>query len=326
VEAWVMPDMKSGVLIAHGGPLNGYAITLQNGKPQWQVRADEILSIAESTRDLGEGWHHLVGTLGKDGEMKLYVDGKEVASGKSKGGLLTANPKQPLELGGDGVSAVGAYPANARTACLLDEFAIYHRVLEPAEITKRHAEPGAEPVEAVLACSFDGGGANDESGGKNNGVVSGIDSGKGMAGSALWIQRSKAVRGRKGNKPKLTPGKNSYVEHQWTQKVPIFTRAMALANDTLVIAGPPDIIDEEYTFERLTQKDDAVREQLEAQESALNGEDGAIMQLVSIESGESNQRLDLESPPVWDGMAVARGKLFIAGEDGKVRCFASGAE
>ena len=74
------------------------------------------------------------------------------------------------------------------------------------------------------------------------------------------------------------------------------------------------------------QKDDAVREQLEAQESALNGEDGAIMQLVSIESGESNQRLDLESPPVWDGMAVARGKLFIAGEDGKVRCFASGAE
>jgi hypothetical protein len=50
------------------------------------------------------------------------------------------------------------------------------------------------------------------------------------------------------------------------------------------------------------------------------------MQLVSIESGESNQRLDLESPPVWDGMAVARGKLFVAGEDGKVRCFASGAE
>ena len=326
VEAWVMPDMKSGVLIAHGGPLNGYAITLQNGKPQWQVRADEILSIAESRRDLGEGWHHLVGTLGKDGEMKLYVDGEEVASRKSKGGLLTANPKQPLELGGDGVSAVGAYPANARTACLLDEFAIYHRVLEPAEITKRHAEPGAEPAEAVLACSFDGGGVKDESGGENNGIVSGIDSGKGMAGSALWIQRSKAVRGGKGKKPKLTPGKNSYVEHQWTQKVPIFTRAMALANDTLVIAGPPDIIDEEYTFERLTQKDDAVHEQLEAQEKALNGEDGAIMQLVSIESGESNQRLDLESPPVWDGMAVARGKLFVAGEDGKVRCFASVAE
>ncbi|MCH1409299.1 MAG: PQQ-binding-like beta-propeller repeat protein, partial [Verrucomicrobiales bacterium] len=85
-------------------------------------------------------------------------------------------------------------------------------------------------------------------------------------------------------------------------------------------------IDEEYTFERLTQKDDAVHEQLEAQEKALNGEDGAIMQLVSIESGESNQRLDLESPPVWDGMAVARGKLFVAGEDGKVRCFASVAE
>ena len=31
--------------------------------------------------------------------------------------------------------------------------------------------------------------------------------------------------------------------------------------------------------------------------------------------------IDLDSPPVWDGMVVARGKLYVATVDGRVKCF-----
>jgi len=31
--------------------------------------------------------------------------------------------------------------------------------------------------------------------------------------------------------------------------------------------------------------------------------------------------MKLDSIPVWDGMAVAQGRLFIATKDGKVTCF-----
>ncbi|MDF1814204.1 MAG: PQQ-binding-like beta-propeller repeat protein [Verrucomicrobiales bacterium] len=327
VEAWVMADAKSGVVVSHGGNLNGYALTLKDGVPQFQVRANAKLSVAEGRKKLSGGWHHLAGVLNENSAMKLYVDGKEAAAAKSAGGLISKKPVQPLEFGGDSNLSVGNYPANQRTAGLIDEVAVYLRALSSEEIEGRVKTPGSKPQEAVIFCSFDAGNANDESGGGNHGVMSGADSGKGIAGSALWIQRGKAGKGKakgKGSKPKTNlPKNNTYVDHQWTQRVPIYTRAMALANDTLVIAGPPDIIDEEYTFERLAEKDTSVHEQLAAQDKALNGEDGAIMQLVSKRDGGVNQRLDLESLPVWDGMAVAQGKLFVCGEDGSVRCFAA---
>jgi hypothetical protein len=35
--------------------------------------------------------------------------------------------------------------------------------------------------------------------------------------------------------------------------------------------------------------------------------------------------LKLKSPPVWDGMAVAQGRLFVSTVDGKVLCFGKNA-
>ncbi|MEM1294109.1 MAG: PQQ-binding-like beta-propeller repeat protein, partial [Verrucomicrobiota bacterium] len=255
-EAWVMADAKSGVILAHGGPLNGYALTLKDGKPQFQVRADSKLSVAESGKQLSPGWHHLVGVLGADSAMKLYVDGAEVGAAESEGGLLTKEPVQTLEIAGDGVTPVGDYPAKQRTAALIDEFAVYHRALTAEEVASRFQTPGAKANNAVVACSFDGGNARDESGGENDGTLRGAEFGKGIAGSALWIQRGK-TKNAAPTKTKL-PANNTFVEHHWANQVPLFARAMALADDTLIIAGPPDIIDEEYTFERLTQNDAAV--------------------------------------------------------------------
>jgi outer membrane protein assembly factor BamB len=103
--------------------------------------------------------------------------------------------------------------------------------------------------------------------------------------------------------------------------VPIFIRGMALAGKTILIAGPPDQIDEEYAFERMSEKDPAVYEALAEQDEALDGKRGASLWAVSTEDGRTGSELKLESPPVWDGLAVAQGRVYAATVDGKVLCF-----
>jgi hypothetical protein len=96
---------------------------------------------------------------------------------------------------------------------------------------------------------------------------------------------------------------------------------MVMAKDTLLVAGPPDIMDEEYTFERIMEKDPAVESILKKQDEALDGKQGGKLLAVSISDGEQQQELKLDSLPVWDGMAVANGSLFVATQDGNVVMF-----
>lgn len=46
----------------------------------------------------------------------------------------------------------------------------------------------------------------------------------------------------------------------------------------------------------------------------------------SDEDGGQIGRLELPSPPIFDGMAIANGKLFITLEDGSVLCLTKGNE
>ena len=47
----------------------------------------------------------------------------------------------------------------------------------------------------------------------------------------------------------------SFVEHHWTQDVPLFVQAMVLADKRLFIAGPPNFVDEAATFRPLTARE-----------------------------------------------------------------------
>jgi outer membrane protein assembly factor BamB len=96
---------------------------------------------------------------------------------------------------------------------------------------------------------------------------------------------------------------------------------MAMGGKTIFMSGPPDMIDEEYAFERMAQKDPAIFEELKIQDEALDGKRGASLWAVSTESGKMGAELKLKSPPVWDGMAVAQGRLYVSTVDGKVLCF-----
>ena len=167
----------------------------------------------------------------------------------------------------------------------------------------------------MLACSFDTPSAKDESPAKNNGSLSGVEVGKGRQGKAIWFRKRKKNPG--GNQR----ASGSYVQRDWDRPVPLFAQGMVLAGDTLLVAGPPDIMDEEYTFERIIAEDKEVDKVLRRQDQVLKGADGGKLLSVSVSSGEQNEELKLDALPVWDGMAVADGSLFVATKEGKVHRF-----
>ena len=117
---------------------------------------------------------------------------------------------------------------------------------------------------------------------------------------------------------KQGPGRSGVAYH-WTRDVPIMVRAMVLAGDKLLIAGPPDLVDEVAAFE--TFSDAATRKQLVLQEAAWKGESGATLQAVDAATGDTLSEYQLESPPVFDGMIVAGGRVFMATMDGRLLAY-----
>jgi hypothetical protein len=93
-----------------------------------------------------------------------------------------------------------------------------------------------------------------------------------------------------------------------------------MAGDKLFLMGPPDIVDEEVSFEKLKEGDPEVQKLLAKQDAALNGAQGTILLVVNPEDGKITARHNLSSLPSWDSLASARGKLFYTTEDGRVVC------
>ncbi|GAF77811.1 unnamed protein product, partial [marine sediment metagenome] len=111
--------------------------------------------------------------------------------------------------------------------------------------------------------------------------------------------------------------------YHWSQDVPFYVRAMVLtrcpdlrretqgqADKTLFMAGPPDIIDEEEVFSRPDAR--GLGEKLREQTAALEGQKGALLWVVSASDGKKLAQYNLESVPVWDGMAATNGRLYLS--------------
>jgi hypothetical protein len=94
---------------------------------------------------------------------------------------------------------------------------------------------------------------------------------------------------------------------------------MILADKTLFIAGPPDVVDEEEAFRGVG--DAEIQRQLARQEAALAGQEGALLWAVSAKDGKKVAEYRLDSLPVFDGMAAAGGHLYLATTNGAVSCF-----
>jgi hypothetical protein len=94
---------------------------------------------------------------------------------------------------------------------------------------------------------------------------------------------------------------------------------MAVTDDALFVAGPPDLLDEEAAVRRRFDGD--VQKQLADQDAALAGERGGLLWAVSKDDGSRQKQIELTSTPVWDAMAAAEGRLFLATTDGNVTCY-----
>ena len=315
VEAWFTTTKPKGTIIARGGPAVGFALTLANGKPQFHVRsADELVTITASKRAVG-GWHHVVGVLDKDLQMRLYLDGKRVAEGKANK-LLSGDPAQGLEIGADGQTNVGEYKSPNQFTGIIDEVRLYFSAATDEQVAARFSSNDEIANNPVLALTFDDGTARDVSTHRNNGTNEGGKVVEGKFGQGIQFTVPKKKGGNKNQKPG-----DSLVQKKWAADVPIYVRAMVLAGQNLFIVGPPDIIDEESTFQQLTEKDPEVQELLAKQDDALEGKTGGQLLAVNIESGEIDHTVELGTLPAWDGLAGANGRLFLSTLDGQVMCF-----
>ena len=86
----------------------------------------------------------------------------------------------------------------------------------------------------------------------------------------------------------------------WSTRLPIRVKAMTVSTKCLAIAGAPDILDPADPL------------------GAFEGRKGAVLRVVSTDTGEKLAELELESPPVLNGIAAAANRLFISLQDGSL--------
>jgi len=320
VEAWVRADKPAGVVVARGGPAQGYALTLKAGKPRFIIRSDDEISFVEADRKITGKWAHVAGVLTKDKTLKIFVDGKLAATGKAAK-LIASEPKQTMEIGADAGGSAGDYPTPFALSGLIDEVRVLHGTVTDAEIAA-HAttagKVGAKDAKLVLCLTFDDGKAVDLSGQKNHGQMGALKTDKGRFGSAV---RLGAAPGKDKPKPKRR-GSNKVppagLKHKWARDIPLWPRAMVLADKTLFIAGPPDFINEDEAARRMA--DPEILKKLAEQDTALLGAKGAKLWAVSIADGRKLAEYTLNLLPMFDGMIAAGGKIYIVTTDGKIVC------
>jgi hypothetical protein len=77
---------------------------------------------------------------------------------------------------------------------------------------------------------------------------------------------------------------------------------MVRAGETIFVAGSPDVVDPKDPH------------------GAWEGRKGGVLAAFATGDGEKLAEYPLESPPVWDGMAAADGRLFVALRNGTIVC------
>ena len=88
----------------------------------------------------------------------------------------------------------------------------------------------------------------------------------------------------------------------WKLWLPVQIRAMVKAGDTLFVAGAPDVLDPNDPY------------------AAFESRKGAKLVAVSASDGKKLSETTLQSPPVFDGMIAADGRLLISTLDGRLLC------
>ena len=97
-------------------------------------------------------------------------------------------------------------------------------------------------------------------------------------------------------------------DYRWRTRVNLRPMAMALAGETLLLAGPRDERDPAKAL------------------AAVEGREGGVLLMLSAAGGKTLTEISLPAPPIFDGLAVARGRIHLSATDGTVLCLGAGAK
>jgi hypothetical protein len=134
----------------------------------------------------------------------------------------------------------------------------------------------------------------------------------------LFRIKKKPLLNKKDGKTAAYKTATSYLDYEWSKEVPLTITAMSLADRTLFVAGPPDLLNEEEAWENIYEV--KTQQNAKAQLKALQGARGSVLWAVSAETGEKLSECALPSVPIYDGLAAAYGKLYVALADGNIMC------
>jgi outer membrane protein assembly factor BamB len=110
----------------------------------------------------------------------------------------------------------------------------------------------------------------------------------------------------------FTPGKEGYLlfatdrqtgKQTWSRRIGVRVNAMVATEDLLFVAGAPDVVDPEDPL------------------AAFEGRKGGVLAAIDKGSGRTVWETTLPFPPVFDGLAAASGRLYLATQGGTIRCF-----
>ncbi len=104
----------------------------------------------------------------------------------------------------------------------------------------------------------------------------------------------------------------------WSDDTSVQATAMVLAGETLFVAGPPDVNDEEASVQAISDLD--TQRRLAEQSASFEGRRGALLVAVSSTDGRKLAAYRLESMPRFDGLIAAASRLYLSTADGKVLC------
>lgn len=124
------------------------------------------------------------------------------------------------------------------------------------------------------------------------------------AGYALFAASIKQTNQFTTDDPRYSRGgkRPKGVKDSWQTNVDVYVRAMALTDNTLLVAGAPDIAEPKDPY------------------AAFEGRAGGKLLVVSKDTGSVASTVTLDSPPVWDGLAVDDGRVYVSSMDGSVVC------
>jgi outer membrane protein assembly factor BamB len=318
IAAWVKTSAKNGTVLVRGAQAIGFGLVIIDSKPRMLVRVGKKTHQAISAKPIGKNWTHIAGVLRKSGEVEVYIDGEMTGSAKGAK-LLTGDPMITMKIGCDDTHQL--LPQRlAGFDGAIDEVMLFHRALSAGDIKAAGGKLDAKQLAGlVLHIDFEKGKARDKSAGRNNGQLdtkSGLTV-KGPRGDAMVFKPGTGKR-PPAEKRRRRRSAGS-VAFRWTKDCPIMVRAMTLADKTLFIAGPEDLLDEDAAFKAFPNPN--AKKQIADQQAALAGKRGAILKAVDPETGDTLAEYKLTAPPVFDGMIAAGRKLYLVTTDGKLVCY-----